>query len=136
MQNAVWRGLPDAYAQRSRSLLLDNKHEEALKAIALCLANTQHDGVKSACFKNRGWVRLKQKQHDGAEIDFKTAIKFQDNSAEAHCLLAEVLETKGQPQSALEHWQKTIKYSNSSVPKQDRCIQNAQQRLEKKGNIK
>lgn len=136
MQNAVWRGLPDAYAQRSRSLLLDNKHEEALKTIALCLENTQHDGVKSACFKNRGWVRLKQNQYDAAETDFKTAIKFEDNSAEAHCLLAGVLETKSQPQSALEHWQKTIKYSNSSIPEQDRCIQIAQQRLGKKGNIK
>ncbi|MEG3989954.1 CHAT domain-containing protein [Microcoleus sp. S28C3] len=136
MQNAVWRGLPDAYAQRSRSLLLDNKHEEALKAIALCLANTQHDGVKSACFKNRGWARFKQKQYDAAEADLRIAIGFRDDSPEAQCLLAQVLEIKGKPQAALEAWNQALKYSDYRVPKQDECIQIAQQRLQAKGNIK
>ncbi|MEG4502652.1 hypothetical protein QUA81_03280 [Microcoleus sp. F6_B4] len=136
MQNAVWRGLPDAYAQRSRSLLLDNKHEEALKAIALCLANTQHDGVKSACFKNRGWVRLEQKQYDAAEADLRIAIGFRGDSPEAQCLLAEVLEIKGKSQAALEAWNQALKYSDYRVPEQDKCIQIAKQRLQAKGNIK
>ncbi|MEG4144340.1 CHAT domain-containing protein [Microcoleus sp. AT3-A2] len=136
MQNAVWRGLPDAYAQRSRSLLLDNKHEEALKAIALCLANTQHDGVKAACLKNRGWARFKQKQYDAAEADLRIAIGFRGDSPEAQCLLAQVLEIKGKPQAALEAWNQALKYSDYRVPKQDECIQIAQQRLQAKGNIK
>ncbi|MEG4056468.1 MULTISPECIES: CHAT domain-containing protein [unclassified Microcoleus] len=136
MQNAVWRGLPDAYAQRSRSLLLNNKHEEALKASALCLANTQHDGVKAACFKNRGWARFKQKQYDAAEADLRIAIGFRSDSPEAQCLLAQVLEIKGKPQAALEAWNQALKYSDYRVPKQDECIQIAQQRLQAKGNIK
>lgn len=134
MQNAVLRGLPDASAQISKLFIRKDKHREALKAIAICLEHAKHDGVKSACLKNRGWVRFKEKQYDDAEIDFQTAIRLIDDSPEAHCFLAQVLETKGKPLSALEHWQKTIKYSKSSISEQDTCIQMA--KLQTKGDIK
>ena len=136
MQNAVWRGLPDASAQISKLFIRKNKHQPALKAIAICLENAKHDAVKSACIKNRGWVRFKEKQYGDAEIDFQTAIRLKDNSPEAHCFLAQVLETKGKSEEALEHWGKTFKYSKSSIPEQDTCIQMAKQHLQTKGNIK
>ena len=136
MQNAVWRGLPDASAQISKLFIRKDKHQQALKAIAICLENAKYDGVKSTCIKNRGWVRLKENQYDYAEIDFQTAIRLKDDSPEAHCFLAQVLETKGKPVSALEHWKKTLKYSKSSVTEQDQCIQIAKNRLQTKGNIK
>lgn len=136
MQNAVLRGLPDASAQISKLFIRKDKHQPALKAINLCLGHAQYDGVKAACIKNRGWIRLKEHQYDDAEIDFQTAIGLRDNSPEAHCFLAQVLETKGKPHKALYHWKKTIKYSKYSVPEQDKCIQIAKQRLQIKGNIK
>ncbi|MGB3267914.1 MAG: CHAT domain-containing protein [Microcoleus sp.] len=136
MQNAVWLGLPDASAQISKLFILKDKHQAALKAIAICLENTKHDGVKATCFKNRGWVRLTQKRYDAAEADLKIAIKFRDDSPEAQCLLAQVLEIKGKPQAALEAWNKALQYSNYRIPKQDECIQIAHQRLQAKGNIK
>ncbi len=136
MQNAVWRGLPDASAQISKLFIRKNKHQPALKAIAICLENAKHDGVTSACIKNRGWLRFKGKQYDDAEIDFQTAIRLEDDSPEAHCFLAQVLETKGKPLSAFKHWKKTIKYSKSSIPEQDQCIQMAKQNLQTQGNIK
>ncbi|MEG4623605.1 hypothetical protein Q5691_04780 [Microcoleus sp. w1-18aA5] len=136
MQNAVLRGLPDASAQISKLFIRKDKHQAALKAINLCLDHAKHDGVKAACIKNRGWIRLKEQQYDDAEIDFQTAIGLKENSPEAQCLLAQVLETKGKPHEALEHWKKTIKYSKSSVPEQDKCIQTAKQHLRIKGNIR
>ncbi len=136
MQNAVWRGLPDASAQISKLFIRKDKHQQALKAIAICLEHAKDDGVKSACIKNRGWVRFKENQYDDAKTDFRAAIRLIDDSPEAHCFLAKVLETKGKPLSALEHWEKTIKYSKSSVAEQDECIQIAKQRLPIKGNIK
>ena len=136
MQNAVWRGLPDASAQISKLFIRKDKHQQALKAIAICLENAKYDGVTSACIKNRGWVRFKEKQYDDAEIDFQTAIRLEDNSPEAHCFLAQVLETKSKSEEALEHWEKTIKYSKSSIPEQDQCIQMAKQNLQTQGNIK
>ena len=136
MQNAVWRGLPDASAQISKLFIRKDKHQQALKAIAICLEHAKYDGVTSACIKNRGWVRFKEKQYDDAEIDFQTAIRLEDNSPEAHCFLAQVLETKSKSEEALEHWEKTIKYSKSSIPEQDQCIQMAKQNLQTQGNIK
>lgn len=129
MQNAVWRGLPEAHAQISKSFLLENKPEEVLKAIALCFQTAKQDGVKSACFKNRGWLRLDQKRYDAAETDLRKAISLSNKTPEAQCLLAQVLEAKGKPQKALTHWQQTLKSANSSIPEQDECIQMAKERL-------
>ena len=129
MKQAVWRGLPEAYAQISRSLIIKNKLESALKVIGMCLEQTQFDGVKSACFKNRGWLRLKQKRYDAAETDLRIAISLSNKTPEAQCLLAQVLEIKGKPQEAVKHWQETLKSSKSSIPEQDECIELAKQRL-------
>ncbi|MGB8687032.1 MAG: CHAT domain-containing protein [Microcoleus sp.] len=136
MKEAARRGSPEANAQISRSLILNNQPQEALKFVAACLENTEYDGVKAACLKNRAWVRLDQKQYDAAEADLRTAIRFRDDSPEAQCLLADVLEIKGKQQAALEAWNKALKYSDYRVPKQDECMQIAQQRLQAKGNIK
>ena len=136
MKDAARRGSAEANAQLSRSLILNNQPQEALKFIARCLEHTEYDSVKAACFKNRGWVRLEQKQYDAAEADLRIAIGFRSDSPEAQCLLAEVLEIKGKPQAALEAWNQALKYSDYRVPKQDECLQIAQQRLQAKGNIK
>ncbi len=129
MKHAVWRGLPEAYAQISRSLIIKNKLEDALKVIGMCLEQTQHDGVKSACFKNRGWLRLKQNRYDAAETDLRKAISLSNKTPEAQCFLAKVLEIKGKPQEAAKHWQETLKSANSSIPEQDECIERAKERL-------
>ena len=130
MQSAVWRGLPEAHAQISKSFLLENKPEDVLKAIGLCLEQTKYDGVKSACFKNRGWLRFNQKRYDSAETDLRMAISLNSKTPEAQCLLAKVLEIKGKPQESLKHWQETLKSANSSIPEQDECIQMAKERLQ------
>lgn len=130
MQSAVWRGLPEAHAQISKSFLLENKPEDVLKSIALCLENAQYDGVKSACFKNRGWLRLNQKRYDAAEADLRIAISLSNKTPEAQCILARVLEAKGKPQASLKHWQETLNSANSSIPEQDECIQMAKERLQ------
>ncbi|MEG3876134.1 CHAT domain-containing protein [Microcoleus sp. herbarium7] len=129
MKQAVWRGLPEAYAQISRSLIIKNKPESALKVIGMCLEQTQFDGVKSACFKNRGWLRLNQKRYGAAETDLRKAISLSNKTPEAQCLLAQVLEAKGKRKEALTHWQQTLKSANSSIPEQDECIEKAKERL-------
>ncbi|MCY7383145.1 MAG: CHAT domain-containing protein [Microcoleus sp. CAN_BIN18] len=136
MQSAVWRGLPEAHAQISKLFLQENEPEDALKAIARCFQNAKQDGVKSACFKNLGWVRLNQNRYDEAEENLRIAISKRNDSPEAQCLLAKVLEAKGKPQEALIHWEETLKSANSSIPKQDECIQLAKQRLPKTGKTK
>ncbi len=130
MQSAVWRGLPEADAQISKSFLQENKPEDALNSTARCLKNAEYDGVKSACFKNLGLLRLKQKRYDSAEENSRKAIFLNNNSPEAQCLLAKVLEIKGKPQEAAKHWQETLKFANNfAIPEQDECIERAKERL-------
>jgi len=137
MQSAVWRGLPEAHAQMSKSFLRENKPEDVVKSAAFCLKNAKYDGVKSACFKNLGSLRLKQKRYNSAEESLRKAISLNNNSPEAQCLLAEVLEIKGKPQEAAKHWQETLKFANnSSIPEQDECIERAKERLLIIGNSK
>jgi CHAT domain len=133
MQSAVWLGIPEAHAQISKFFLRDNKPEAALGAIALCLQNAKQNGLKSSCFKNRGWVRFTQQRYDAAEADLRQAISLSNKTPEAQCLLAQVLEAKGKPQAALTHWQETLKSANSSIPEQDECIEMAKERLQKTG---
>jgi tetratricopeptide (TPR) repeat protein len=134
MKEAAWRGSPEANAQVSRSLILNNQHQEALKFIDRCLETTKYDAVKAACLKNRGWVRLDQKQYDLAEDDLRTSIELIENSPEAQCLLAQLLENRGKQQEALSAWNQALKYSDYRIPKQDKCILIARQRLQAKGN--
>ncbi|MEG3939710.1 CHAT domain-containing protein [Microcoleus sp. S36b_A3] len=136
MQSAVWRGLPEAHAQISKSFLLENKPEDVLNAIGLCLKTTKYDGVKSACFKNRGWLRFTQKRYNSAEADLRTAISLNSNSPEAQCFLAQVLETKGKVQESLRYWQQTLNHANSSIPEQDECLEMAKDRLQILGKSK
>ena len=130
MQNAAWLGLPEAHAQMSKSFLRENKPEDVVKSAAFCLKNAKYDGVKSACFKNLGSLRLKQKRYNSAEESLRKAISLNNNSPEAQCLLAEVLEIKGKPQEAAKHWQETLKFANIfGIPEQDECIERAKERL-------
>ncbi len=133
MQSAVWLGIPEAHAQISKFFLLENKPEDALKAIALCFQNAKQDGVKSSCFKNRGWLRFNQNRYNAAETDLRQAISLDSKTPEAQCLLAKVLEAQGKPQEALTHWEETLKSANPSIPEQDECIEMAKERLPKIG---
>ena len=130
MQSAAWLGLPEAHAQMSKSFLRENKPEDVVKSAAFCLKNAKYDGVKSACFKNLGSLRLKQKRYNSAEESLRKAISLNNNSPEAQCLLAEVLEIKGKPQEAAKHWQETLKFANNfAIPEQDECTERAKERL-------
>ncbi len=137
MQSAVWLGLPEAHAQISKSFLRENKPEDVVKSAAFCLKNAKYDGVKSACFKNLGSLRLKQKRYNSAEESLRKAISLNNNSPEAQCLLAQVLEIKGKPQEAAKHWQETLKFANNfAIPEQDECIERAKERLRITGKSK
>ena len=130
MQSAAWLGLPEAHAQMSKSFLRENKPKDVVKSAALCLKNAKYDGVKSACFKNLGSLRLKQKRYNSAEESLRKAISLNNNSPEAQCLLAQVLEIKGKPQEAAKHWQETLKFANNfAIPEQDECTERAKERL-------
>ncbi len=78
-------------------------------AIALSkqgLKKADNDGVKSALHKNLGWANFIQTNYQEAEINLQQSIKLDPERADAYCLLAQVLEARGNKTSALDNWQK------------------------------
>lgn len=140
-QQSMLRGFPAANAQYARlKMLRDRDLTAALKAVEegfrLFESNadnsawlSQHKPAKASLLKNRGWIRWQQKRLDEAERDLRSAIALEQDSSHSHCLLAQVLETKGQPKEALDAWRNTLKYAESRIPEQDDCIDLANQRL-------
>lgn len=128
-QQAVLRGLPDAYPELARLHLQQGDLEAALKETWACLEHSDYDGVRSACLKNRGWVRWEQQRLEEAEADLRNAIALAPDSPHAYCLLAQVLETKGNKKEAKVAWQNTLKYSEYNVPEQDKCMGLARKHL-------
>ncbi|HBE18184.1 MAG TPA: hypothetical protein DEG17_16425 [Cyanobacteria bacterium UBA11149] len=134
-KQAAIRGLPDAYAELSRLEMKQNNIEAVLKYTSECLNHTQYNGVKAACLKNRGWARFKQERFDEAEADLRSAIALSSDSPYSYCLLAQVLENKGNKEEALTVWKNTLHYSEYNVPEEDECLGLARQYLQAKGNI-
>jgi len=95
---------------------------------------TDYDAVKAACFKNLGWILLKEGNLIAAEKNLRQAIELEVDSPHSHCLLAQVLEAKGREQAALTAWENTLHYSQHRIPEQHDCISWANQRLETGGN--
>jgi tetratricopeptide (TPR) repeat protein len=133
-QRAALRGLPEGYAQVARLQIIDDNHREALSAIYQCLQLTDYDAVKAACFKNLGWILLKEGNLIAADKNLRQAIELEVDSPHSHCLLAQVLEAKGREQEALKAWENTLHYSQHRIPEQHDCISWANQRLETGGN--
>ena len=132
-QKSALRGLPEAYAEWSRLEIRNGNSEGVLKAVEQCLKRTEFDAVKTACLKNRAWVRWQQGRLQEAEQDLRIAIKLIDDSPHSHCLLAQVLEKQSQFKQALYYWRKSLQYANYTVVEQDECIAMAKQRLDSSG---
>jgi len=143
-EQSMLRGFPAANAQYARlKIARDRDLTGALKAVeeglGLLKSNASNSAelsankvMKAALLKNRAWVRWEQKRLDEAERDLREAIALERDERDAphaHCLLAQVLEAKGQSEEALEAWRNTLKSAESRFPEQDKCIGLANQRF-------
>ena len=66
--------------------------------------------VKYSLLKNRAWAYLALKLPGLAEADLRQALALRPEGAAAHCLLAQVLETRGKPADALSFWERCVAY--------------------------
>ncbi len=130
--SAALRKFPAANAELARLQILDNNLTAALKTTEEGLEWADSDLVKAALLKNRGWIRWRQNRLDEAEDDLRSAIALAQDSPHSYCLLAQVLEAKGNPE-ALAAWKNTFEYSDYRVPEQDNCINQARQHLQAQG---
>ena len=64
-------------------------------------------GVLYTIYRNVGWANFNLKYYKQAEESLRRAIGYQDG-AEAHCLLAQVLEAQNNPSDAMSEWKACI----------------------------
>jgi len=87
--------------------------------------------VRYSLYKNRGWANLGLKYLNQAESDAREALALRPEGAAAHCLLAEVLEARGNDQAALGYWENCLAYEkiDTLVPVEARWLGLARERL-------
>lgn len=131
-QRAIELGLFGAYNNQARLYLLQRKSDAAiaLLQVGLPLARNQEPRIKYSFLKNRGWARLQQGRLEEAQVELTQAIVLEQERSAAHCLLAQVLERRGEKQQALQHWEDCLAYTYlPRTPEEDIWTRLAQQRL-------
>lgn len=132
-----------AYNELGRLTLQSKKLPEAaaflqrgLELVAQLPAGDERNHTTYALFKNMGWVRLKQVRYIEAKDWLQRAIALNSTftypPADAHCLLAQVLEKKNLPDDALLEWEFCQSYLVVRNPEEDIWYHMARQRFDKK----
>lgn len=131
-QKAIEGGIVPAYNNQARLYILSGKYDAAvaLLRIGLPLAKDEDDRVKYSMLKNLGWSRLEQGYLEEAKINLQDAIQLKSDSSPAYCVLAQVLERKGEKKDALGEWENCLRFGyQAQTPEEDKWERVAQQRL-------
>ena len=113
-QTAI-RADPDLYAAQVNLARLYNlrrkDYASALRLLntALALQPSASD-TQYSLYKNRGWAYFGLKLYGLAEEDLRKALALRPDGAAAYCLLAQVLEARGQAEAALTSWDGCLAY--------------------------
>jgi tetratricopeptide (TPR) repeat protein len=130
---AVKGGLDAAHNNLARLYILDENYTAAVPLLTKGLSITQDDAVKYDLHKNLGWARLGQARYEEAVVELRSAIALAPDQAPAHCLLAQVLENRGDEAGAREEWEICLKLADPLRPDEDAWIGLARQRLGDEG---
>jgi Tfp pilus assembly protein PilF len=90
----------------SRLYILKGKLEQAIELSERGLKETQKPKVKSALYRNLGWIYWIQTDYTKAEDNLQKALTLQPDRTDAYCLLALVRESQGKDTEALEQWKR------------------------------
>jgi tetratricopeptide (TPR) repeat protein len=126
---AVKGGLDAAHNNLARLNILSEDYDAAVPLLKKGLALTKNDEVKYDLHKNLGWARLEQGRYEEAIIELQAAVVLSSDKAPAHCLLAQVLEKKGDQAGAPKEWESCLKLADPLRPDEDTWIGMARQRL-------
>ena len=131
-EQAIQRGMAEAYNNLSRLDIKEGNYENAVDRLLRGLQLARADEVKYSLHKNMGWARLKQGRYEDATAHLQEAIKL-DNSqtkAAAHCLLAQVWEHTGREEASLIEWEYCLGDASSHrTPEEDEWIAMARERI-------
>jgi Tfp pilus assembly protein PilF len=126
-------GMAAAHSRLGQLYIREEKYTDAVALLWQGLELAEIDPVKYALEKNLGWARLKQGRYEEAEEHLQKAIALDGDRAEAHCLLAELQDTLGKENEALQLWQvcQTLAHPQT-IPEDDMWLGIARSRLQSK----
>jgi len=135
-QLAAQGDLDAGYNALARLSIKNKKYSEAVSLLyrGLELVSEEDKETRYALQKNLGWAHLEQKRYDDAKNRLEEAISLDNTEspqASAHCLLAEVLEERDSPKSALMEWENCLRYADRRYPEEYDWIEQARQRVDK-----
>ncbi|NEZ59997.1 tetratricopeptide repeat protein [Adonisia turfae] len=102
--------------------------------ITECIS-ADENALKYAFLKNLGWAELNQSRYGEAKGDLQTAIELNDEKAAAYCLLAQVLEKEGHPDT-LSTWKACLGRASEFNADEAQWIDMAQQAIEANTSVK
>ncbi len=120
--------------KRARDYNLEGEHEKAKRLVRNCRSLAKSTEAKYAMNKNEGWALLGEGKYDEAEAILTDATNLIKNRADAHCLLAQALEGKGDRTSALEHWDGCLRFPSERLSEHDKWSDIARERFPNKEN--
>jgi Flp pilus assembly protein TadD len=130
---AVQGGLDAAHNNLARLNILGENYSAAVPLLKKGLLLTKDDEVRYDLHKNLGWARLGQARYDEAIVELQAAIALLPDKAPAHCLLAQVLENRGDQAGAQVEWELCLKLADPLRPDEDTWIGMARQRVKGAG---
>ena len=116
-QQAAQQDYPIAIDRLARLEILLGQPESAIARISAILDRNNAIPTDLLCslYTNLGWACWLTKDCDRAETLLYQAIALNGDRPIPHCLLAQVLETKGKPQAAGLHWQHCLSCENNTA---------------------
>ncbi len=129
-----------AFNNMARLYLLDENNATAASLLMQSKAQiTSEDDMtlRYSLHKNLGWVNLKQKRLAEAENELLTAIEdiaepaqlSEQRQVSAYCLLAQVLDAKGDTEQARLKWEYCFRHASPLIPEEAAWLEIAQERL-------
>jgi DNA-binding winged helix-turn-helix (wHTH) protein/Flp pilus assembly protein TadD len=102
-----------AYNNLSRLYILHIKdYGNALRLLERAMSlQPPEPTVQYSLRKNYGWVNLELHQLGQAEKNLRSALALRPDGGAAHCLLAKLLDTLGNPAKARDEWSYCLAYS-------------------------
>lgn len=97
-----------SFSSLARLYILKGDTHKAIDLSFEGLKRSQKQKVRSALYRNLGWIYWMQGDYTKAEENLQQALDLQEDRTEAYCLLALVRESQGQTTEALEHWKSCL----------------------------
>ena len=132
-QRAIEGNLPEAYSNLARLDILEGNYIEAIALVETGLRLNPEARVNYALIKNLGWIYLNMEDYAKAKTYLQIAINLDKEKAAAYCLLAQVLEAQGKPNSAIVEWQSCRRYASPTHLDEQKWRRESDRRLKTAG---